>query len=44
MKLVLKIGATVAAALAIFLLEIVVGNSYQFTDFLCLGEASPFLL
>lgn len=44
MKPALKTGAIVIAALVVFAAGIVVGNAYQLTDFLCPGQASPYLL
>ncbi|WP_432470326.1 hypothetical protein [Amphritea sp. HPY] len=44
MKSVLKFGATILVALVIFVSGVIAGNTYQITDFLCPGTASPHLL
>lgn len=44
MKPVLKYGATIVVVLVVFVSGVIAGNSYQITDFLCPGTASPHLL
>ncbi|MCU7807800.1 MAG: hypothetical protein KZQ73_08040 [Candidatus Thiodiazotropha sp. (ex Semelilucina semeliformis)] len=44
MKPALKFGACIVVALVVFVSGIIVGNSYQITDLLCPGTASPYLL
>lgn len=44
MKLVLKSLAIISVSLIVFISGIVVGKSYQISDFLCPGAVSPHLL